>query len=87
VALANLHGWMCVHFRPARTDKGWRTLIQGDIGFVDCVFARDGVVLFVELKSEKGRPGPGQEDWAYHLGAGYRLWRPSSLEALKAELR
>lgn len=87
MALAKLHGWMCMHQRPARTDKGWRTLIQGDVGFVDCVFARDGVVLHVEFKAEHGRRGPGQAEWATHLGDTYRLWRPSDLDQIKKELK
>lgn len=87
VELAQFHGWRAVHFRPARTDKGWRTAMQGDRGFVDVVLARDGHVLHVELKTQDGALRPGQREWGEAIGPTYRLWRPSDLERIKQELR
>lgn len=83
--LAHLHHWLCMHQRPARTNKGWRTLIQGDPGFPDWVFARDGEVLFVEQKSDHGRLTPEQQQWKSHL-PNHDVWRPSDLEQIKAIL-
>ena len=75
--LAHALGWLCVHFRPAQTVRGWRTPFTGDAGFVDTVLARRGRVIHVEVKREKGPLGPGQEEWGAALGDSYRLWRPS----------
>lgn len=87
VELAQWRGWRVVHFRPARTEKGWRTAMTGDLGFPDLVLARRGVVLHIELKTMHGRMGRGQREWAEEIGATYRLWRPSDMEQIKAELR
>lgn len=85
--LAQWRGWRAVHFRPARTDKGWRTAFTGDAGFPDLVLARREVVLLVELKTQHGRMGRGQEEWGEAIGPQYRLWRPADMEAIKEELR
>lgn len=49
--------------------------MQGHPGFPDLVLARNGEVLFVELKSEKGKLSPEQRDWLAHTNG--RLWRPA----------
>lgn len=87
IDIAMLRGWKVAHFRPARTAKGWRTPVQGDRGFVDLVLARRGVVLLVELKSDKGRFGPGQQEWAAAIGDQYRIWRPSYITQIAEVLR
>ena len=87
VELAKWHRWQVAHFRPARTTRGWRTTMQGHIGFPDLVLARAGVVLLVELKTIHGKLGRGQQEWADQIGAAYRLWRPTDLEEIKRELR
>lgn len=87
IALARWNRWRVVHFRPAQTTKGWRTPFTGDKGFVDLVLARAGVVLLAELKSDTGRLGPGQPEWAEAIGAQYRLWRPIDMEKIRKELR
>jgi hypothetical protein len=72
---AHTFGWMAHHTRPAQYQSGrWATPIQGDPGFVDLVLVRDGVVLFVELKAEKGRIRPEQMRWIVELGG--IVWRP-----------
>ena len=86
IGLAHLFGWKIVHFRPARTERGWRTLMQGDTGFPDLVIARDGQVIFAELKSAKGRLRPDQEAWINALGFCY-VWRPADLDFIKERLR
>jgi VRR-NUC domain len=73
-------GWRCAHFRPGRTDHGWRTAVQGDgKGFPDWVLVHDrGGVVFVELKTVKGKLTPTQEAWGEALiraGAVYRVIR------------
>ena len=71
-------GWRCAHFRPARTVHGWRTAVQGDgKGFPDWVLVHDrGGVVFVELKTSRGKLTPAQEAWGEALiraGAIYRV--------------
>lgn len=68
------------HCRPARTASGWRTPIQGDVGFPDLVVAGEGGVVFAELKSRTGRLSAGQQVWRdVLLGSGqvWLLWQPS----------
>lgn len=77
ISSARTLGWRVVHFRPAMTTKGWRTAYEGDSGFTDLVLARNGRVLCVELKTEKGKPDDNQKLWAQEMGESYRLWRPS----------
>lgn len=54
--LAPTLGWDHVHFRPARTEKGWRTSASGTMaaGWPDLVLvrARDKRLIFAELKRE-----------------------------------
>jgi hypothetical protein len=66
VQLAKTLGWRVAHFRPARTKHGWATPMQGDKGFPDLVLAKQGRVVFAELKSRTGKPTVEQRDW---LGA------------------
>jgi hypothetical protein len=75
--VAELLGWVVVHFRPARTAEGWRTALTGQKGFPDLVLARDGRVLFRELKSAKGKPSDDQVIWLEALGDFGGIWRPS----------
>ncbi len=74
---AQLQGWVVVHHRPARTKDGeWRTAIKGQKGFPDLCLARDGRVLFRELKSAKGTLTPDQLLWLEALGDHGGVWRP-----------
>jgi hypothetical protein len=84
---ARLYGWLVCHFRPARTERGWRTSIQGDSGFVDLVLARAGVVIHAELKVGRKKPRPDQVSWGVTLGETYRLWYPDDWDDILVELR
>jgi hypothetical protein len=79
IDLAKYRGWLVCHFRPARTVKGWRTPIEGDKGFPDLVLARQGRVIFAELKVGKGALRPEQAAWAEALGNEVYLWKPADL--------
>jgi hypothetical protein len=85
-----LFGWRWTHFRPARTDRGWRTPLSGDAGFPDVVAVRGDRVLWAELKAEKGRLSDEQAKWLAALGmAGQSVhcWRPSDWPTIEELLR
>lgn len=83
VDLFRARKWLCVHFRPAQTSKGWRTPFTGDGGFPDVVAARDRVVLFAELKAQNAKPPtPEQVAWLEAVPAGF-LWRPSDMHLIE----
>lgn len=87
IALFQEHGWLVHHDRPARTEKGWRTAVQGDAGFPDIVAAKDGWVVFAELKSGGGRVTASQDAWLTAIGVTHNekyefthevaVWQPS----------
>lgn len=94
---AQARGWLVAHFRPALTGRGYRTAMQGDVGFVDLVLARDGVVFCWEVKGwqhrkgrrpELGRPTLAQQAWVEQLRGGVtdaRVVYPDDLDrALRA---
>ena len=85
VQLAHLKGWIVAHFRPSLRQSGnYSTACQYDAqGFPDLVLARDGRVIFAELKGDKGVLSPEQIKWRDALNSGkwsyvteYYLWRP-----------
>lgn len=86
LAYAHKHGWLCAHFRAARTDKGYRTAMSGDVGFPDCVFARDGVVVLAELKAlgKEHLVTAYQRRWLE--AAGGKLWTPANREEMQLVL-
>lgn len=83
IECARLFGWRVAHFRPAMTRHGWRTPVQADgKGFPDLCMARDGVIAFAEIKSDKGKLAPEQEAWRDEIegesqqGPEFYVWRP-----------
>jgi hypothetical protein len=78
IDFAKYRGWMVAHFRPARTTRGWRTPVQGDNGFPDLVLARDGRVVYAELKVGPNRLSIDQQRWASALPEMH-VWRPADL--------
>lgn len=91
IDLAHLYGWRVAHFRPAMTSKGWRTPVSADgAGFPDLVAVRRDRILFIELKSAKGKLAEAQTDWIVALGnAGAEVWcwRPADLDYIVTVLR
>jgi hypothetical protein len=74
-----LTGWTVHAERAARTADGWRTPIQGSPGFPDMVIVKGDRLMFVELKSAKGKLSPEQKVWRDVLiaaGQEWDLWRP-----------
>ena len=81
IEMAHLYGWMVAHFRPAMNERGqWRTAVAGDgAGFPDLVLVGEPGVLFVELKSAKGRLSDAQKGWiaALEPHVDVMVWRPA----------
>jgi|6_EtaG_2_1085325.scaffolds.fasta_scaffold24485_2 hypothetical protein len=67
--LLTLFGWRWTHFRPAWSSKGYRTPIRGYKGFPDYVATHPVArrLLFIELKSDNGKPTPEQDEWLSEL--------------------
>lgn len=90
IDLAHLYGWKVAHFRPARTDKGWRTPVAADgKGFPDLVLVRDRV-LAVELKADGGKLTVEQRHWldAFHdAGVEAAVWRPRDFDQVVDRLK
>jgi hypothetical protein len=84
IEAARILGWKVAHFRPARTRYGWATAVQGDgAGFPDLVLARDRIV-YVELKTARGRLHETQKAWIEWLtaaGCEAHVWRPDDWTA------
>jgi VRR-NUC domain len=80
IELAHLFGWVVAHFRPAKTERGWRTAVSADgAGFPDLVLVRERVI-FAELKSQRGHLSEQQRMWSTSLvqaGAEIYTWRPA----------
>ncbi len=78
-------GWLAHHDRPALTERGWRTAIQGDKGFPDLLLTKDGRSAVWEVKSDVGKVSPAQQQWLDELakvpGVDVRVVRPADLEA------
>lgn len=71
IEAAKTFGWLTYHTHDSR---------RSNPGFPDLVLARNGEVLFVELKSEKGRLRPEQAAWHDALDDGWQevhVWRPA----------
>ncbi len=72
LGLANVCGWLAYHVFDSRRSQA---------GFPDLVMLRAGRLVVAELKSEKGKPTPEQEQWLDAFEAtGFaevKLWRPS----------
>lgn len=88
VQLAQTCGWRVAHFHDSRRQVN-PDLFVGDRlarGFPDLVLVRNGRMKFIELKTEKGRVSPSQDEWLADLkdveadAAGritVHVWRPS----------
>lgn len=75
-------GWRCFHDRDSR---------RNNPGFPDLVCVRNGKLLVLELKTEKGRVRPEQVEWITDLaqvpGVVARIVRPSDLDEVLAMLK
>jgi VRR-NUC domain len=76
IDLAHTLGWLTYHTHDSRRSQP---------GFPDLVLVRDRII-FVELKSERGKLTADQEKWGwalYDAGAEIYDWRPSDWPQVK----
>lgn len=59
---AHEFGWLAYHVRDSRR------VIQGDNGYPDWTLVRNGVVVFLECKTEQGTMTPKQKAWLVEMG-------------------
>lgn len=84
VELAQAFGWLDYHTRDSR---------RSNPGFPDLVLVRADRLIFAELKSEKGRVAPAQQQWldalaaTCHRALGVYVWRPSDWPEIERILR
>ena len=81
IQLAETLGWRVFHVRPGLDRHGrWSTAMSGTeaAGWPDLCMVRDRII-WAELKSERGRTTPSQQDWIFALtraGGETHIWRP-----------
>lgn len=93
--LARIYHWRVAHFRPAMTERGWRTAVSADgAGFPDSTLVRDNRLIFAELKAEGKQCTAEQYEWLLALHevelAGkceVYLWWPSDFYDIVEILR
>ena len=81
VEKAGLTAWMASHTYDSR---------RSTAGFPDLVLVKPPVVIFAELKTEKGAASKEQEKWLEQLGLctdiEVHLWRPSDWDEIEERL-
>ena len=86
--LLDMFGWLWEHPRPARIKiagtETYRTAISGHKGRPDYLAVRRGRLLFIELKAEKGKLSPEQEQWFEDLRECQRTITLEPIEKGKA---
>lgn len=92
IQFARLHRWRVAHFHDSRRQVGGRMVGDADAaGFPDLVLVRGVRLLVVELKSERGRVKPEQQEWLDALRATgvvmVAVWRPSHWPEIERTLR
>jgi len=87
IDIAHLYGWKVAYFRPARTEKGYRTPVGADgKGWPDLILVRLERLIAAELKVGSRRATLEQLEWLERLrmaGAETYIWRETDLEAIK----
>ena len=81
IELATRAGWLTHHEYDSR---------RSTPGYPDLVLVRAPRVLFIELKTQRGRVRPEQRAWLETLlncpGVEVALWRPADWQAIEATL-
>lgn len=96
IDLAKLHGWRVAHFRKVPVARGgkvqWITPVAADgAGFPDLVCARNGDVLFFELKVGENVCTESQTAWLNAInGPVFNracVYRPEDWDAIERRLK
>ena len=74
--LARIHGWLCYHTHDSR---------RSEPGFPDLVLAKNGAVLFAEVKTDTGRLTNDQIAWL--LATHGVIWRPKHWDVIGKSLQ
>jgi len=87
--VAIINGWIVDHKIPMRFNG--RPFTTGKAGMPDLILIhpRGHGILYVELKTERGKLSPAQIEVAAALranGAEYYLWRPSQMHEVEERL-
>lgn len=86
ITYAESQGWRVHTERPAMTNRGYVTPVQGSPGWPDLVLAKlTRPVIFVELKTNTGRLDNEQVIWLdvlNGLGSLATVWRPRDTEKI-----
>ncbi len=77
--VARMNGWMIYHVPQTTMRNG------GGRGYPDLTLARDGEVLWIELKQEDGILSSDQYAWSLALPACHTI-RPSDVQGRLVEL-
>src|ERR1043165_2871186 len=84
---AHLNGWLAMHqYDSRRTVAGWPDLVL----LHPATSSRDADLMFVELKSAKGRVSAAQMRWLTALrqaGQEVAVWSPDQWDSIVARLR
>ena len=81
IELAGYLGWRHYHTHDSR---------RSSAGFPDLVLVRGDRLMFVELKSERGKVSKEQDEWLDALratGIEAKVYRPSEWAAIERRLR
>jgi hypothetical protein len=73
--LARRNGWAVYHVPQTTMRNG------GGSGYPDLTLARDGEVIWIELKQQAGKLTTQQLEWAAAIGRPWHLVRPADLES------
>lgn len=91
---ATARGWEWMHIQRAINERGrWRTPVSGNLGagWPDLVLVRDGRLVFVELKADRGSVTGFQSHVLQVLGAIPKaevyVWRPRQWDEIMEVLR
>lgn len=82
VKLATLMGWMVYTVADSRSQRSHHP------GYPDLTMVRGDRLVVAELKSEKGRLRPGQQEWLDAFcaaGAEAYLWKPADWRSGRVE--
>jgi len=88
--LANLGDWRVFHPLTAQKKGAWATFQSGHKGYPDLTLVKPSEgILFVELKTERGKLSDDQIEWRDRIraaGGEWHLWRPSDIEYVTRRL-